>query len=74
MNIKNYNILLRSDEKNNPSNPKNINNSNSKITNFKQNNFKSKNYEDDEKKNLNELSAKNNLFQPFPINTSIFNM
>jgi hypothetical protein len=75
MNSQNFNRLLRSDEKKNLSNSqKKLNSSFSKISSFNQINFRQKNYDDEEKKNLNELSAKNNLFQNNQKNSSIFNM
>lgn len=75
MNSQNFNRLMRSDEKNYLTNSqKKLNSSFSKISSFKQLNFRPKNCEEDDKKNLNELSAKNNILQNNPKNSSIFNM
>jgi hypothetical protein len=75
MNNQNFNRILISDDKNYLTNSqKKLNSSFSKITSFKQLNFKPKNYDEDEKKNLNELSAKNNICQNNQKNSSIFNM
>lgn len=76
-NINFTNSFMNSEEKpkNNLTNSnKKLNFSSTKISNFKQSNYKAKFFDDDERKNLNELSAKNNFLQNNPKNTSIFNM
>jgi hypothetical protein len=75
MNNQNFNRLIRSDEKYNHTNShKKLISSGTKMSNFKQINFKPKNFEEDEKKNLNELSAKNNIFQNHQKTPSFFKM
>ena len=75
-------MFIKSEERNTnlTSSQKKLNSSSKNMSNFKQNNFKYKNFEGVEKKNLNELSAKNNLLQNNqnnqnnPNNLNIFNM
>lgn len=58
--------ITKSEEKQTPylfNSEKKLNSSNKNFSNFKQNTSKPKNLEEDERKNLNELSAKNNFMQ-----------
>ena len=78
MNNQNFSkIIMKSEEKHKSyltNSQKKLNSSSKNLSNFTQTNFKTKHFEEDEKKNLNELSAKNNLLQNNQKNPSIFNM